>query len=212
MSSQTRLPDEEILRVGHPDDFSPHEVDDVIAFIDKEHYLKYPFNQDGSKNPYQYCYGLGYLARKESLWAAFVAGLYPNAGFWNEHFPYLVSSKGLPYIFRHAANIYRIVAFYQEDADRLLQGFERFCFVYRRTNILFALPTRKERDAVCNWDWFAKNGFKDYGATKNAGARIFAKHLDFEPIEYSPFEIERQAGNKETEIRMVHKRLEDWMR
>jgi hypothetical protein len=199
MSNQSRLSGEEFFRVGHVENFNEQEVKDLIQFIHKEHYLHYPFNEDGSRNPYQYCYGLGYLCRNESIWAGFVAGIYPNAGFWKEHFPLLVGQKGLAWIFRHAANIYRIVAFYQEDADTLLGAYEKFCYEYKRTSILISLPTKKERDAVCNWDWFSKNGFKDYGWTQGRGARIFGKVLDFEPIEYSPIELARQKAQPENQ-------------
>lgn len=193
IARQARLDPGDLLRVGHREEFSDGELKEVIAFIEKEHYLKFPFNEDGSPNPYQqYCYGMGYLNRGGRVWAAFVAGLYPNAGFWRAHFPVLVGRHGLPWLFRHSANIYRIVAFYQDDANSLLKAFEEFCFKYKRTNILFALPTKKEKDAVCNHGWFAENGFKDYGETGGSGARIFAKVLPFEPVEYSPIELARQ--------------------
>jgi hypothetical protein len=187
VSSQLRLDEGDLLRVGHVDQFSEAELRDLIQFIDKEHYLHYPFNEDGSANPYQYCYGLGYLSRQNylsrGLWAGFVAGIYPNAGFWKEHFPLLVGQRGLGWLFRHAANIYRIVAFYQDDANALLKAYEQFCYRTKRSKILFALPTRKERDAVCNYEWFEVNGFKNYGETGGSGARIYAKVLDFEPVE-----------------------------
>lgn len=200
---QSRLTEGEVLRVGHVEDFKEQEVKDVVAFIDKEHYLHYPFNEDGSRNPYQYCYGLGYLHRGEQIWGAFIAGIYPNAGFWKDHFPLLVGQRGLPWVFRHAANIYRIVAFYQADANALLKEFERFCYHYKRTSILISLPTKKERDAVCNWDWFSENGFKDYGWTKGRGAKIFGKVLDFEPVEYSPIEAERAFRAKQAELKKM---------
>lgn len=192
--TQTTLLAEDLLRVGHSDSFSEAEINDVVRFIDKTHYLHYPFNEDGSRNPYQYCYGLGYFRKHGDMWGAFISGLYPNAGFWKTHFRILVARMGLPWLFRHSANIYRIVAFEQEGADSLLQAYERFCYEYRRSKILFSLPTKKERDAVCNWDWFGRNGYKDYGYAKGNAARIFVKVLDFEPAEYSPYELERQFG------------------
>lgn len=205
--NQSRFIEQELIRVGHSDDFSESEVNDIVAFIDKEHYLHYPFNEDGSKNPYQYCYGLGYVSSHEALWAAFVAGIYPNAGFWNDHFSSLVSKRGLDWVFRHAANIYRIVAFYAQDADKLLSAFERFCYDYKRTNILMALPTKKEKDAVCNWEWFENAGFKNYGMTRNKEARIYAKVLDFEPVEYSPIFKAREDEKHEWTVKYKHKRL-----
>lgn len=158
--------------VSHCEDINKSLKMEIINFIDKYHYLKFPFNKDGTPNPYHYCYGMGYTIDNHVMSSAMCSGFSCQA--FQERFDILKSKLGVSWILKNVALIWRIVAWNQEDADLLLQEYEKFA-IKRGLKILYSLPTKKEKDAVCNHFWFKENGFKEYGKTKNKEATIFVK-------------------------------------
>jgi len=162
------------VKVGMPDDFKRSTMRDIFQYIEKNHYRGIPRQDDGDVNPYQYCYGLGYVLDNYQIFGGMVAG-YPTQAF--QHYaPHIVESVGNPWISENVANIYRIVAHYPEHADNLLEAYERAA-VSRGIKILYSLPTKSEKDAVCNFGWFERNGFSYYAETKNEHARFYMKKI-----------------------------------
>jgi len=173
MTSQTFF-DKEGVYVGMPERFSDDTKQDVFDYIAKNHYRGIPTQDDGSVNPYQYCYGLGYVVDSFQMFGAMISG-YPTQAF-QQQAPHIVDELGNSWISENVANIYRIVAHYQEHADELLRQYEKAA-VRRGIKILYSLPTKQEKDAVCNFNWFERNGFNCYGKTENEGARFYMKKI-----------------------------------
>jgi len=173
MSSQAFF-DEEGVYVGMPEEFSSDTKQDIFDYIGNNHYRGIPTQDDGEVNPYQYCYGLGYVVDGFQMFGGMIAG-YPTQAF-QQQAPHIVDELGNPWVSENVANIYRIVAHYQQHADELLRQYERAA-VRRGIKILYSLPTKAEKDAVCNFAWFERNGFNWYGETKTEGARFYMKKI-----------------------------------
>ena len=166
--------EKEGFHVGMPGDFSSDTKQDIFDYIAKNHYRGIPTQDDGSVNSYQYCYGLGYVIDGFQMFGAMISG-YPTQAF-QQQAPHIVEDLGNSWISENVANIYRIVAHYQEHADELLRQYERAA-IARGIKILYSLPTKQEKDAVCNFNWFERNGFNCYGETENEGARFYMKKI-----------------------------------
>jgi hypothetical protein len=146
----------------------------VFRYIERNHYRGVPRQDDGEVNPYQYCYGVGYVIDGNQMFGGMISG-YPTQAF--QHYAdHIVDELGNPWVSEHVANIYRIVAHYPTHADALLEKYEKVASK-RGIKILYSLPTKEEKDAVCNFDWFERNGFNYYAETKDENARFYVKQI-----------------------------------
>jgi len=165
---------ESAVIVGMPAEINKSVKQDIFRYIDKNHYRGIPKQDNGVVNPYQYCYGLGLIVDNFQTFGAFVSG-YPNQAF--QHYaPHIIEELGNSWVSQHVANIYRIVAHYPDHANILISEYEKLA---RRNGIkiLYSLPTKSEKDAVCNFGWFEKNGFNHYNTTKENNARFYVKKI-----------------------------------
>jgi len=160
--------------VGMPAEINQSVKKDIFRYIDKNHYRGIPKQENGDVNPYQYCYGLGLIIDDFQPFGAFISG-YPTQAF--QHYaPHIVEKLGNPWVSKNVANSYRIVAHYPDHADKLLREYESIA-ITRGLKILYSLPTKGEKDAVCNFGWFERNGFNHYNTTKENNARFYVKQI-----------------------------------
>jgi len=171
MSIQKYL-QKEGVKVGMPESFKQSTKNDIFEYIGDNHYRGIPRQDDGEVNPYQYCYGLGYVLDNFQMFGGMISG-YPTQTF--QHYAeHIVDELGNPWVSKHVANIYRIVAHYPTHANRLLEAYENAARK-RDIRILYSLPTKEEKDAVCNFGWFESNGFDYYAETQGEHARFYMK-------------------------------------
>jgi len=172
-TEQSFLGETEVV-VGMPADFNMTVKNRVFDYIDKHHYRGIPRQDDGEVNPYQYCYGIGYVLDGGQMFGGMVSG-YPTQAF--QHYAsHIVEELGNSWVSENVANIYRIVSHYPNHADALMEQYERRARE-RGIKILYSLPTKEEKDAVCNFNWFESNDFNYYAETKNQHARFYVKRI-----------------------------------
>lgn len=128
--------------VGLPKDFEGSTRNRIFDYIEDNHYRGVPRQDDGEVNPYQYCYGLGYILDNFQMFGGLISG-YPTQSF--QHYAeHIVEQKGNPWVSSHVANIYRIVAHYPDHANQLLEKYENLAR-RRGIKILYSLPTKRKR-------------------------------------------------------------------
>jgi len=165
---------EKDVKILMPEEANMSVKNRVFRYIERNHYRGMPRQDDGEVNPYQYCYGFGYVTDGGQMFGGMSSG-YPTQAF--QHYaPHIVEELGNPWVSEHVANIYRIVAHYQSHADDLLQQYIKRARE-RGIKILYSLPTKEEKDAVCNFDWFEQNGFDYYAETKDENARFYVRKI-----------------------------------
>jgi len=173
MSNQTFFSNSDVS-VWMPEEIRQSVKNAVFRYIGRNHYRGIPRQENGEVNPYQYCYGIGRVLDAGQIFGGMVSG-YPTQAF--QHYaPHFVEQLGNPWISEHVANIYRIVAHYPNHADALLSQYETKARA-RGIKVLYSLPTKAEKDAVCNFGWFERNGFDYYAETETEGARFYLKRI-----------------------------------